>query len=104
MLAVAPACLAAFPPTVRYVRQAAPRLDLFNADLLPEQVYCYEHRVFPLAYCEIESEGNRLTSLRCLDDPWATDYELPPLRVLELRPDCGIGNPTTAGDSAWKSK
>jgi DNA polymerase elongation subunit (family B) len=97
VLAVAPACLAAFTPAVKYVRQTTPRLDLFNADLLPEQVYCYEHQVFPLARCEIEVGGDRLHALRCLDDPWTTDHDLPPLRVLKLRPDCGISNPNHGG-------
>ena len=95
--AVTPACLAAFSTTIRYIRQTAPRLDLFNADLLQEQVYCYAHQVFPLAYCEIESEGSRLFSVRSLDDPWDTDFDLPPLRVMELRPDCGIQNPNHGG-------
>ena len=97
VLSVVPPALAAFPAAVRTVRQAAPFLDLFNADLLPEQVYCYEHRVFPLAYCEIEADGDQICSLHCLDDPWATDYQLLPLRVLEIRPDCPLGNPNHGG-------
>ena len=104
VLAVVPACLGAFTPTVKYVRQAEPSFDLFNSDLLPEQVYCYEHQVFPLACCEIEAEGDQIISLRCRDDPWATDYELPPLRVLEVRPDCGIINPNHGGRFCVEAK
>ena len=97
VLAVVPPSLAAFPILVKCIRQAAPEADLFNADLLPEQVYCYDRRVFPLAHCEVEADGDELRSLTCLDDPWKTDYELPPLRVLELRPDCDIGSPNHGG-------
>ena len=96
VLAVIPPSAAAFPILVKCIRQSAPEADLFNADLLPEQVYCYDRRIFPLAHCEAEADGpggDELRSLDCLDDPWATDYELPPLRVLELRPDSEIGNP-----------
>ena len=97
VLAVIPPSAAACPIIVKCIRQAAPEADLYNADLLPEQVYCYDRRVFPLAYCEAEADGDEMWSLVCLDDPWATDYELPPLRVLELRPDCDIGNPNHGG-------
>ncbi|MGH9785832.1 MAG: DNA polymerase domain-containing protein, partial [Terriglobia bacterium] len=97
VLAVIPPSAAAFPILAKCIRQAAPEADLYNADLLPEQVYCYDRRVFPLAYCEVEADGDDLRSLACLDDPWATEFELPPLRVLELRPDCEIGNPNHGG-------
>jgi len=97
VLAVVPPSAAAFPIVVKCIRQDAPEADLYNADLLPEQVYCYDRQVFPLAYCEVEAEGDELQTLTCLDDPWATEYKLPPLRVLEIRPDCPNGNPNHGG-------
>ncbi len=100
VLAVTPSSPAAFPIVVKCIRQDAPETDLYNADLLPEQVYCYDRQVFPLAYCELEAggpEGDELRAIRCLDDPCATEYELPPLRVLEMRPECETGNPNHGG-------
>ncbi|MBI3933570.1 MAG: hypothetical protein HY316_02695 [Acidobacteria bacterium] len=104
VLAVTPPTLAAFPAVVRYVRRAAPFADLFNADLLMEQLYCYERQVFPLALCEWEADGDRLLSLRSLDDPWETEFELPPLRVLEMGPDRVAGNPNHGGEFSLKLK
>ncbi|MGH8596576.1 MAG: DNA polymerase domain-containing protein, partial [Gammaproteobacteria bacterium] len=60
-------------------------------DILPEVHYNYEHRLFPLARCRIESDGERLLSCETLDDPFATEYETPPLRVAELQGDCILG-------------
>jgi DNA polymerase-2 len=104
VLAVTPPTLPAFPAVVRYVRRAAPFTDLYNADLLMEQLYCYERQVFPLAFCEWEAQGDRLVSLRSLDDPWETDFELPPLRILEISLDRLSGNPSHGGEFSLKLK
>lgn len=97
VLAVAPPTLPAFPLLVRHVRDAAPQVELFNSDLLPEQLYGYDRGVFPLARCEMETQGSELLSLSCLEDPWATDYTLPPLRLLECKPVNHPGNPNHGG-------
>jgi DNA polymerase-2 len=104
VLQVTPPTLAAFPAVVRHVRRAAPFADLYNADLLMEQMYCYHHQVFPLAYCEWEADGDRLLSLRSLDDPWETEFELPPLRVLEIGLDQVSGNPSHGGEFSLEIK
>jgi len=104
VLAVTPPTLAAFPAVVRYVRRAAPFADLYNADLLMEQLYCYHRQVFPLALCEMETDGDRLVSLRTLDDPWEAEFELPPLRVLEMGLDRIAGNPNHGGEFSLKVK
>ncbi|MFH0794769.1 MAG: DNA polymerase domain-containing protein [bacterium] len=61
-----------------------PLISWYDADLLPEQHYCYARDVFPLARCEFESHGGRLVSLCVRDDRWATDYPVPPFRKAAL--------------------
>ncbi|MCX5795398.1 MAG: hypothetical protein NTY77_07895 [Elusimicrobia bacterium] len=57
---------------------------LFSADIHLVQAYHYERGHFPLARCAFEVEGSRLRSWELRDDPWAVDYELPPLRIMHL--------------------
>ena len=85
-----------FPRVVRqvqsWVAQGHHRVELYNADLVLAAQYCYEKGLFPLARCwfewEREAAGSPVAYLRhceVRDDPWATDYDLPPLRTMELR-------------------
>ncbi|HYB07658.1 MAG TPA: DNA polymerase domain-containing protein [Nitrososphaerales archaeon] len=56
---------------------------LYNADVPPGQSYLYERDLFPLAFCEVERNSDRLHwELR--DDVWAYDYTLPSLRKVEV--------------------
>ncbi len=83
-----------FDAVVRWVNKRAPALELFNCDLQLPALYAYEKNVFPLACCEFEaSESNRLLSLTLDDDPWATDYALPPLAVMRWRLEGESANP-----------
>ena len=61
-----------------------PRVIWNNADLMPEQVYCYNRDLFPLAWCEFEGDGDKIVSLRVMDDRWDTKFLAPPFRVVEL--------------------
>ncbi len=61
-----------------------PRVAWYNADLLPEQCYCFERDVYPLMRCRVEHEAGRLLSLAPEDGRWAVDYAAPPLRTAEL--------------------
>ncbi len=99
-----------FAAWARYVRRTAPDLRLYNSDLILPSLYCWERGVFPLARVEVEAEpptvppreGARmaaggpagagcaipaweLRALACRDSAWNTDYELPPLRVMQVR-------------------
>jgi len=71
-------------------RLRVPGLTLCNADVHPVQVWHYERGHFPLARCafEIEDAGDaqppRVLSCALLDDPWALDYAMPPLRTAHL--------------------
>jgi len=83
-----------FDAIVRWVNKQAPQLELFNCDIQLPALYAYEKNVFPLARCEFEaSEDGRLLSLALDDDPWATDYALPPLAVMHWRLEGESANP-----------
>lgn len=61
-------------------------LSLFNSDLMLASVYCWQRRVFPLAYVEVETDdANRVHKLECRDDEWKIGYELPPFEIMHLR-------------------
>lgn len=68
-----------------------PRVVFWNCGIHPTQLYCYERRLFPMAFCMIEHEGGVLTGVECLDNPWALEYALPPLRVMEVRGTGPVG-------------
>lgn len=65
-----------------------PRVVFWNCGIHLTQLYCYERQLFPLAFCRIEHDGGVLCGVECLDDPWALEYALPPLRIMEMR---GVG-------------
>ncbi|MBI3552885.1 MAG: hypothetical protein HY077_10240 [Elusimicrobia bacterium] len=70
----------------RLVRElSAAGFLLYSADIPLVQAYHYDRGHFPLAFCSFESEGERLVSWELRDDPWAVDYELPPLKVMRLK-------------------
>jgi DNA polymerase-2 len=56
---------------------------LYNADLTPAQSYLYEHDLFPLAFCKVESANSRL-KWHVLDDIMDTDYDLPDFRTVRI--------------------
>ncbi|GIW53639.1 MAG: hypothetical protein KatS3mg082_0043 [Nitrospiraceae bacterium] len=68
--------------------------DLFTCGIPLAQRYCYDRGVFPLAFCSWEANDcGQLEALDVLDDPWAVDYPLPPLRVLEMKVEGAPLNP-----------
>jgi DNA polymerase-2 len=58
--------------------------ELYGADVPLAQAYHYERGHFPLARCAFEAAGGALRGWALQDDPWALDYELPPLRSAHL--------------------
>ncbi|MGH7472377.1 MAG: DNA polymerase domain-containing protein, partial [Candidatus Methylomirabilales bacterium] len=62
-----------------------PRVLFWNCGIHLAQLYCYERQLFPLAFCTIEHEEGILQRVECRDDPWALEYALPPLRIMELK-------------------
>lgn len=59
-------------------------LELYDADIHLVQAYHYDRGHFPLARCRFAVGDGRLLSWELRDDPWAVDYELPPLKVMHL--------------------
>ncbi len=57
--------------------------SVFNCDLKHEQLYFYDHDVFPLALVDIKSENARL-KFDLLDSTDVVDYAVPPLRILKM--------------------
>ncbi len=90
--------------------QTLDHLSLYNADIHLAQAYHYERGHFPTALCTFEVGGafevaplevaplkmqsgpttggpiddGRLLAWELRDDPWALDYDLPPLRIAHL--------------------
>jgi DNA polymerase-2 len=79
-----------FAALVRFVHRYDGGLELYNSDLMLAPLYCWEKGVFPLAKVEVEvgeslALPDPIRALECRDDEWAIDYELPPLKVLQVR-------------------
>jgi len=70
----------------RWVHRLDSRLQLYNTDLMVASLYCWEKRIFPLAYVEVETDDEgRITAMECQDDEWKLDYEMPPLKIMQIR-------------------
>ena len=49
-------------------------------------LYCWEKRIFPLAYVEVETDDEgKIHTIACRDDEWTLDYEMPPLKIMQIR-------------------
>jgi DNA polymerase II len=70
----------------RWTHRFDARLELYNSDLMVASLYCWEKKVFPLARVEAEAdEAGNVLALECCDDEWTVDYQLPPLKVMQIR-------------------
>jgi DNA polymerase elongation subunit (family B) len=65
---------------------------LYNVDLDPAARFLAARGLFPLARCT--------AGLEPLDDAWALEYELPPLRVLDLEAEPAAPGPVRTPDDA----
>lgn len=59
-------------------------LQLYNIDVLPEQVYFYEKNIFPLGFLQVETNGDQIVKWEMHDDIESVDYTIPSLRVLNV--------------------
>jgi DNA polymerase elongation subunit (family B) len=73
-----------FRRVVSFVQRRAPEARLYNSDLMLPTLYCWQKGLFPLARVEVEV-GAEALALTCVDDTWSFDYQLPPLRIMQLR-------------------
>jgi DNA polymerase-2 len=86
VLKVSVLCPTDFVGWGRWVHRFDPRLQLYNSDLMVASLYCWEKRIFPLAYVELEAdEEHRINAMECQDDEWKLDYEMPPLKIMQIR-------------------
>jgi DNA polymerase II len=86
VLEVSVLCPSDFMGWGRWVHKRDSRLQLYNSDLMVASLYCWEKRIFPLAYVELEAdEEGKIQSIACRDDEWALDYEMPPLKIMQIR-------------------
>jgi DNA polymerase-2 len=86
VLEVSVLCPTNFMGWGRWVHKLDSRLQLYNSDLMVASLYCWEKRIFPLAYVEVEAdEEGRINSIACRDDEWTLDYEMPPLKIMQIR-------------------
>jgi DNA polymerase-2 len=70
----------------RWVHRFDSRLQLYNSDLMVASLYCWEKRVFPLAFVQVEAdEEGGIQAIECRDCEWTLDYEMPPLKIMQIR-------------------
>jgi DNA polymerase II len=70
----------------RWVHKLDSKLQLYNSDLMVASLYCWEKRLFPLSFVEVEADDEgKVLSIQCRDDEWALDYEMPPLKIMQVR-------------------
>jgi DNA polymerase-2 len=70
----------------RWVHKLDSKLQLYNSDLIVDSLYCWEKRLFPLSFVEVEADDEgKVLSIACRDDEWAVDYEMPPLKIMQIR-------------------
>ena len=86
VLEVSVLCPTDFMGWGRWVHKRDSRLQLYNSDLMVASLYCWEKRIFPLAYVEVEADDEgKIQSIECRDDEWTLDYEMPPLKIMQIR-------------------
>ena len=70
----------------RWVHKLDSKLQLYNSDLMVASLYCWEKRLFPLSFVEVEAyDEGKVLSIQCRDDEWALNYEMPPLKIMQIR-------------------
>jgi len=75
-----------FKIAVTYFEKFFPYFSIFNSDMLVEQLFLYETRLFALAFGEYEIAGDgKLNSWTLKDSPDAVEYTTPPLSILRLK-------------------
>ena len=82
------------PRLFRQASRAFPDLTYYDADIPLPQRYVLERELFPLAYCAVDEAQGTIQRIEALDTPWDVDYELPPLRVMTLRMDGDLQDPS----------
>ena len=90
-----------FSDVVKKITRLSDDLSFYNCDVSIPQQYFFEQDLFPLAFCSItHTRAGAIQSIKLLDSLWSTNYSLPPLRVLSLKPAGDFINP----NHGWRGK
>jgi DNA polymerase-2 len=74
--------------TFSRVRRVFPDLTWYNADIPISMRYAAAFTVFPMAKVQVEQdEDHWIRKIHALDSPWELETEIPPIRVLKIRPN-----------------
>ncbi len=85
---------ARFERLFRQVAEFRPHLTYYDADIPLPQRYVLARAVFPLAYCQVEHAEGCIQTIQAIDTPWDLEYRLPPLRVLTMRLEGELRDPS----------
>jgi DNA polymerase-2 len=89
---------AQFSSLTQQLIRACPDAQFFHVDVSLPQRYFYDRELFPLVHCEAHlTAEDRIHSIQALESPWDTDYDFPPLSIMELSPDSPSPNPNHGG-------
>ena len=72
----------------RSMVNAFPDLIYYDADISLALRHAAAFGLFPLAYCRLQLDGDRVLDITPLDTPWDIEPQPAPLRILTLEPDC----------------
>ncbi len=61
-------------------------IEVFNIDISPIIQFYFENNIFPTCKVNVLYENRKLIKITPIDNPYSTDYALPPLKILGLRP------------------
>jgi DNA polymerase II len=68
-------------------QSAFPDLDYYDVDISLSLRHAAIYATFPLAFCELEIDGEQVKKISPLETPWDLDTTIPSLRILKLGPD-----------------
>lgn len=72
----------------RRAAKAFPELTYYDVDIHVALRHAAIYGTFPLARLSVAPEGDAIREIETLDTPWEIDLEFPPLRILQIEPDC----------------
>ena len=75
------------PKVFYWAYRQFPDLSFYNADILFALRHAATHRTYPLAYCRLRSEDERVTKISVLSSPADIDIQIPALKIMSLAPD-----------------
>jgi len=75
---------------VRRASQRFPDLDFYDADIPVSVRHAAQYGTFPLAFCQVIYQGDRIQTIKVADSPWKPDPTPAPLRTLRMGVGCDL--------------